>query len=74
MLLQMALFLTPLYMCNLKRNYTNELRYKTETDSQTLRMRLGLLGKRRGKGQLGSLGTLRTDYYFIIDNQQGLTV
>ena len=30
------------YMWNLKRNYTNELIYKTEIDSQTLRMNIRL--------------------------------
>ena len=56
MLLQMALFHTSLYTWNLKRNYTNELRYKTETDSQTLRMRLGLLGKRKREGTVREFG------------------
>ena len=44
------------YMPNLKRNYTNELTDKTETDSQTQRMNLqGHGGEGGEKGQLGSL-------------------
>ena len=35
-----------LYMWNLKRNGTNELRYKTETDPQISRINLWLLGER----------------------------
>ena len=35
-------------MWNLKRNDTNELTYKTETDSQTERKSLWLLGVRTG--------------------------
>ena len=35
-------------MQNLKRNDTNELIYKTETDSQTYRMNLWLPGGRMG--------------------------
>ena len=39
------------YMQNLKRNGTNELNYKTETDSQTKRTNLWLPGgKDEGKG------------------------
>ena len=52
----LALFHTPLYTWNLKRNYTNGLRYKTETDSQPLRMRLGLLGKRKREGTVREFG------------------
>ena len=38
------------YMWDLKRNDRNELIYKTETDSQTSRMNLGLpVGKNGGK-------------------------
>ena len=32
------------YMWNLKRNYTNELTYKTETESQTSKTNLWLQG------------------------------
>ena len=41
-----------------KRNYTEELTYKTERDSQMQRTDLWLLGggDAEGKGQLGSLG------------------
>ena len=31
------------YIWNLKRNYTNELTYKTETDSQTWRNAINIL-------------------------------
>ena len=37
------------YMCNLKRRGTNEFKYKTETNSQTLKMSLWLLGERMGR-------------------------
>ena len=37
-------------MCNLKRNDTNELTYKTERDSQTQKMSLWLPGRRDSKG------------------------
>ena len=47
------------YMRNLKKNDTNELIYKTETDSQTYRTNLWLPGgKRGGEG---------TDWEFGID-------
>ena len=36
------------YMRNLKRNDANKLTYKTETDSQTYRINLWLLGGREG--------------------------
>ena len=39
------------YMWNLKRNDTNELIYKTETDSQTWRMNLWLLEAEDGWGK-----------------------
>ena len=52
------------YMQNLKKNDTNELIYKTETDSQTQRTNLWLPGGNGGgKGQLGSLGLKCTHYY-----------
>ena len=55
------LYDTP-YMKNLKRNDTNELIYKTETDSQ--RMNLSLLGGRAGgERELGSLGWKCTHRY-----------
>ena len=37
-------------MWNLKRNATNELMYKTETDPQTSRINLWLLGERMEGG------------------------
>ena len=39
------------YMWNLKRNHTNEITYKTGTDSQTYRMNLLLLGASGGQGR-----------------------
>ena len=38
-------------MCNLNRNDTNELTYKSEGDSQTYRMNLWLLGGGEGWGK-----------------------
>ena len=44
-------------MQNLKRNYTNELIYKTETDSQTENeLMVTGLGGRVGKGIAGEFG------------------
>ena len=54
----------PLHFLNLKRNDTNELIYKIETDSQTQKMNLLLPGGKGGrKGQLGSLGLTCTHCY-----------
>jgi len=44
------------YVRDWKRNDTNELIYKTETDSQTWRMNLQIPGWRVGEG-IGSLGS-----------------
>ena len=53
-----------IYMWNLKINNTNELIYKTGTDSQTQRMNLWSSGwKDGGKGQLGSLESTCTHCY-----------
>ena len=43
-------------MWNLKRNDTNEFIYKTETDSQTLRMSLWLLEEGWGEGTVREFG------------------
>ena len=63
------------YMRNLKKNDTNELIYKTETDSQALRMNLWLPG---GKGQrrdrCGGWDWHVYTAIFKTDNQQGPTV
>ena len=45
-----------IYMWNLKRNATNELMYKIETDPQTSRINLWLLGERMEGGTVRSLG------------------
>ena len=61
-------------MWNLKKNHTNELIYKTETD----KLRKQTYGYQRGKvGGRDRLGVW--DWYiyttvFKIDNQQGLTL
>ena len=47
------------YMWNLKRDDTNELIYKTETESQTQGTNLWLPGR---EGQLGSLGSTGARY------------
>ena len=63
------------YMQNLKRNDTNELINKTETDSRTSRMNLWLpRGKGDGKGQLGKLGSIYTHCYVDSGYQQGPSV
>ena len=50
-ILREALAYDILYMWNPRRNVTNELTYKTETDSETSRMSLWLPGRRvRGRG------------------------
>ena len=54
------------YVRNLKRNDTNELTYKTETDSQTLRslwLPAGNGGEDGQKRQLEALGWACTHYY-----------
>ena len=43
-------------MRNLKRNGTNELMYKTETDPQTSRINLWLLGERMEGGTVREFG------------------
>ena len=51
-------------MCYLKNN-TNELIYRTETDSQTLKTNLWLpKGKDGGEGWIWNLG-LACEHYFI---------
>ena len=46
------------------KNDTNELIYKTETDSQILKTNLWLpKGKRGGEGEIRSLGLTYTYYY-----------
>ena len=50
-----------IYMQNQKRNDTNDLILKTETDSQTLKTNLRLpKGKGEGQGQIRSLGLTYT--------------
>ena len=50
-------------MWNLKKKYdTNELIYKIETDSQTLRTNLPK-GKGGGEGKIRSLGLTDAHYY-----------
>ena len=46
-----------------KKNYTNELIYKTETDSQTQRTNLWLPKKGMGEGYIRSLGF--ADYVYV---------
>ena len=53
------------YMQNLQRNHTNELIYKTETDSQTQRMNLWLPGERMGEGMVRKFG-INTQGFFNI--------
>ena len=64
------------YMQNLKKNGTNELIYKTETDSQTSGMKFWVPGLGVGEDQTGSLGLTCKIHtaIFKIDNQQGPTV
>ena len=50
------------YLGNLKYN-TNELIYKSETDSQTQRTDLGLLREGVEEGWIGSLGLADVNYY-----------
>ena len=59
------------YMQNLKRNDTNEFIYKTETDSQTLELKLWLPGGRDIQGVWN--GHVYTAI-FKMNNQQGPTV
>ena len=62
------------YMWNLKRNYTNELIYKTETDTWIYRMNLWLPREKDGeKGQGVRDGHVHT-VIFKMDNQQTPTV
>ena len=51
------------YMWNLKRNDTNELIYKTETDSQTEQSCGCHGGGGGGEGWIGSLGLADANYY-----------
>ena len=44
------------YMQNLKRNDTNELTYKIETDPQTQRLNLWPLGEGSGEGIVREFG------------------
>ena len=60
-------------MQNLKKNDTNELIYKTETDSQTQRMNLQGEGW-GGRDRLGVWDLYVHTAVFKIDNQQGPTV
>lgn len=58
-------------MWNLQRNDTNELTYKTETDSQTLRTNLWLLGYRmRGRDSQEVWNGHEHTAIFKMDNQQ----
>ena len=59
-----------------KKNYTNELIYKTETNSQTRIMNLWLPGEKSGekRNRLGILDWHEYTAIFKIDNQQGLTL
>ena len=50
------------YMWNLKCD-TNELIYKTETDSQTQKTNFWLPKRKGGQGQIRSLGLADTHYY-----------
>ena len=59
-------------MCNLKRNDTNEISYRTETDLTDLQ---GLwLGERRMKGRERVWDGHVDTTIFKMDNQLGLTV
>ena len=62
------------YMRNLKRNNTNEPIYRTETDSQTQRTDLRLLGgKVRRRDSQGVWDGHVYTAVFKMDNQQGPT-
>ena len=50
-------------MQNIKRNYTSELTYNTETDSTENELMVTSQGNNEGKGYLGSLGWTCTDCY-----------
>ena len=52
------------YMQNIKRNETNELTYKTETDSPTLRTKLGLQWEEKGWGE-GIVREFGTDMHAL---------
>ena len=66
------------YKQNLKRNDTNELVYKTETDLQTQRANSWLLGERMGGRDRGfgmDIVIFKVHIaIFKMDNQQGSTV
>ena len=49
-------------MWNLKKNDTNELIYKTETDSQTLKENVWLPKGKKQEGQIRSSGLTYTNY------------
>ena len=56
---------------------TNELIYKTETDSQTQKTNLWLQKEKGGRGQINQeFGLTDTNYYTVykIDKQEGPTV
>ena len=62
-------------MWNLKRNDTNELTYKIERDSQTLRKNLWLPGEEwEGRDSEGVGDGLAHTAIFKMDSQQGPTV
>ena len=60
------------HMWNLERNDTNELTYKTETDSQTSRTSLWLPGEGWGEGIVRDAHVYTV--VLKVDNQQGSTV
>ena len=59
------------YMYKLKRNDTDELTYKTERDSQTLKTNLQLM---EGRGSWGVWDRQVHTAIFKMENQQGPTV
>ena len=63
------------YIWSLKRNDTNELTYKTETDSQTSRRHLRLSGGRMGGRDSQAVGDGHVHTAVLkMDNQQGPAV
>ena len=69
-----------IYQLHVESNFlndTNELIYKTETDSQISKTNVCLPKRKhggKGEGQSRSLGLTYTDAIYKIDNQQGPTV
>ena len=65
-----------LFTCRIQKNDTDELIYKTETDSQTQRMNLMVAGV-KDRGRRDSQGIWDQEVHtaiFKMDNQQGPTV